>query len=162
MSVEIRQACEEDVEPIADLWMEMMGEHRDFEPRLRLSNIARGAYENYLSLQLRSPLSNVLLATEGDTIQAFACAYIAQNLPMFLPSDLGYISDVYVVPHCRKAGLGKRLIAHLHDWFSGQGIKVSQLQVYRQNEKAIGFWAEMGYEPFFDRMWHDLETTDKD
>ncbi len=162
MSVEIRQACDQDVENIAELWMNMMSEHRTFEPRLRLSKIARGAYENYLALQLRSPRSHVLIAIKDNTIQAFSCAYIAQNLPMFHPPEFGYISDVYVVPQYRQSGLGKKLIKLMHDWFTSQNLEVCQLQVYRQNQAGREFWSAMGYQPFFDRMWHDLEKPKED
>ena len=155
MSISIETCTPDDVAPIAGLWMCMMEEHRGFESRLQLSELAESAYKNYLSIQVRSRRSRVLIARDGDEIVGFICGYIAQNLPMFLPSEFGYISDLYVISSRRSSGLGRKLVDEMHDWFDQEGIDCTQLQVYRANGDGHAFWNRMGYEAFFDRMWRD-------
>lgn len=157
MKILIEPCPPDDIDTLAMLWMRMMEEHRAFEPRLRLSDLAESAYKNYLSIHIRSQRSRVLVARDDAEIVGFICGYIAQNLPMFLPSEFGYISDLYVSPAKRGTGLGKKLVEAMHGWFAERKIACTQLQVYRANCQGREFWNRMGYEAFFDRMWRDTD-----
>lgn len=153
----IRQATEADLATLTDLWMRMMGEHAAFEPRVRLAAAARPAYHCYLELHCRGPRSLVVLAEEDDKkIRGFCCAYVCQNLAMFLPSELGYVSDLYLAPEARGQGLGREMVGTVVEWFRSQGVSSVQLQVYRANGVGHEFWKAMGFEPFFDRMHLEL------
>jgi GNAT superfamily N-acetyltransferase len=151
--MKIRRATEADLETLTDLWMRMMEEHAAFEPRLRLAPAARPAYHCYLQLHCRAPRSLVVLAEEPDgEIRGFCCAYVCQNLTMFLPAELGYVSDLYLAPEARGQGRGREIVGTVVDWFRGQGVSSVQLQVYRANAAGHEFWKTMGFEPYFDRM----------
>ena len=152
-----RRATEADLATLTDLWMRMMAEHASFEPRLRLAPAARTAYYCYLELHCRGPRSLVLLAEEtGGTVHGFCCAYVCQNLAMFLPAEMGYVSDLYLVPEARGKGLGREIMTMVLDWFRGQGVSSVQLQAYGANGAGRAFWKAMGFDPFFERMNLDL------
>lgn len=149
----LREAVEEDVPRLVRLWGDMMREHEGFESRLRLSENALPAYEVYLLMHLRSSRSRVLVAErEEGRVCGFGCVYVAQNLPMFEPRELGYISDLYVEPACRREGIGRALLEAIRQWFAEQRVPEVHLQVYVQNENGVGFWRSQGFEPFFQRM----------
>ncbi|NQU43215.1 GNAT family N-acetyltransferase [bacterium] len=153
----IRRARGEDISRLVDLWLAMMGEHEAFELRLEVTDVAGPAYQNYLLLHLRGVRSRLLVAEEEGRIIGFSCAYISQNLPMFAPAVFGYISDIYVLPEWQGQGVGKGLMRETTEYFRSLGVETVQLQVYEHNEKGKAFWKSLGFEPFFQRMWLNLE-----
>ncbi len=158
-AVRLRDAIEEDVPQVVRLWGDMMREHEGFEARLRLSEKALPAYEMYLLMHLRSSRSLVRVAErEEGGVCGFCCAYVAQNLPMFEPPDLGYVSDLYVEPSRRREGIGRALLESVRLWFGERQIAELHLQVYVRNEKGLGFWKSQGFEAFFQRMVLRVES----
>ena len=155
--MEIHAAREEDVPALVELWLDMMRDHEAFEPKIRLSPSAGYAYQSYLALHLRSPKSIVVLARQGRRTVGFCCAYVCQNLPMFLPAEFGYVSDLFILPGFRRQGVGSALMDRVTGFFSQAGVACAQLQVYRRNQGGRAFWERRGFEPFFDRMWLDLD-----
>jgi GNAT superfamily N-acetyltransferase len=152
----LRRADESDLPILAEMWMDMMREHQEFEPRIDLTDEAQFAYQSYLMMHYHNPKSLVAIAeAEGKTI-AFCCAFACQNLPMFLPGEFGYLSDIFVVPEFRRLGAGTQLLDRVREWFRGQGIRSLHLQVYNGNANGMCFWDSMGFEPFFQRMSLDL------
>lgn len=154
--MDFRRARESDLPRLVELWMDMMAEHGRFEPRVRLAPAASYAYESYLMLHLRSPKSLVFAATEGGVAEAFCCAYVCQNLPMFLPAQFGYLSDLFVAPAWRRQGVGRRLFREACAFCRAHGVGGMQLQVYHRNGPGRAFWDALGFEPFFGRMALDL------
>ncbi len=151
-AVRLREAVEEDVPQVVRLWGEMMREHEGFESRLRLTENALPAYEVYLLMHLRSSRSLVLVAEWEEAVCGFCCAYVAQNLPMFEPPELGYISDLCVESGHRREGIGAALLEAARQWFRERQVLDLHLQVYVRNENGLGFWKSQGFEPFFQRM----------
>jgi len=151
-----REASEEDLPRLVELWSEMMRQHREFEPRVELTPIAPAAYQSYLLAHCRGAKSLILIAENEEGIQGFCCAYVCQNLPMLAPGEFGYISDMYVAPAFQSQGIGSEMLARIRSWFQERGQKSIQLQVYRENEKGIAFWKAKGFRPFFERMWLDI------
>lgn len=160
MEIQLRKANEDDLPRLVDLWMEMMAQHHKFEPRIELTRLAPSAYRSYLLLHLRSPKSIVILVENAQGIHGFCCAYICNNLPMFKPSEFGYLSDIYITESLQRQGVGSQLLDFVSGWLKEIGIKCLQLQVYRKNEKGHQFWKNKGFEPYFDRMWLNLDDDD--
>lgn len=153
----IRLATPRDVCEIVSLWMRMMHEHQQFEPRLQLAAAADAAYESYVRLHLRSPRSLVGVFEEDGEPLGFILAYVSANMPTFLPSEFGFISDIYLLPSARGSGRGRALVAWATDWFRGQGVKQAHLQVYEGNASGRAFWKTAGFEPYVQRLVLDLE-----
>lgn len=61
--------------------------------------------------------------------------------------ESGYIAGTFVTPEARRLGIGGALAKAAEDWFSGQGLKNSELHVLFNNEAARCMWEELGYEP---------------
>ena len=156
--MEIRKATEQDIAQLVECWLRMMQEHQEFEPRIEMSSMADASYQSYLMLHLRSGKSRILVLVEEDgSIKGFICAYICQNLPMFLPAEFGYVSDLYVEPDYAGQGWGSKLMDETSAWFRKVGQTCVQLQVYDKNKRGKKFWETRGYQPFFERMWINLE-----
>lgn len=153
----LRTAQFDDLDAILDLWVSMMDEHQQGDPRIRLAAGASSAYRSYAGYHLASSESHVTLAeTEDGQALGFCLLAISRNLPMFLPARYGYLSDLAVRPDWRRQGIGRALVEHGAAWLRGQGVDSIQLQYYAFNERGAAFWQAMGFEPFYTRMWRTL------
>ncbi|HUT25725.1 MAG TPA: GNAT family N-acetyltransferase [Sumerlaeia bacterium] len=158
----MRRATDKDIPRVVQLWLEMMRQHREFEPRIELSSAVVAAYQSYLMLHARNEKSLLLVAENADGLQGFCCAYVCANLPMFAPAEFGLISDIYLRPAFRGQGHGTDMVRRAMDLFQRHGVRAVHLQVYHKNERGKAFWRARGFEPFVDRMALDLSDAEAD
>ena len=56
-----------------------------------------------------------------------------------------YIDDFYVVPAARRQGLGRQIVQALSTHFDRDGVTLIELNVRRDNPRALAFWEAMGF-----------------
>ena len=143
---------------LVDLWMEMMRRHHEFEtahgPSAHRRHRLIKAICNCIC-EIRNPI--VILAEDGKEIGAYCCAYVCQNLPMFIPSrNLVIFPTSAVTPSWQRRGVGTQLLEYTKKWFRACGIKSLQLQFYSNNSLGREFWKSKGFASFVERDWLDL------
>ena len=156
-SIKIRRATIEDLDPILKLWGAMMAEHERQDPRIRLAEGALSAYRAYVGYHLMASDSCVRVAEVPEGLVGFCLLTISRNLPMFLPARYGYLSDLVVAESRRRQGIGRALVNEGAEWLKQRNIHSVQLQYYAFNEAGRAFWESMGFNPFFTRMWLDIQ-----
>ena len=143
MKLENRIAASSDMPQIADLRWRL---RVDDEP---ISD--RGAYDRFIADFIR--ISNAewqpseivhWITTDGERVLAVMSIAIVRKLPS--PENLrgrwGYISNSYVLPEMRNAGIGQRLLTAIKDWASGE---VLELLVVWPSERAYPFYEREGF-----------------
>ena len=109
--------------------------------------LAAGGEETWLA-NLASTLerfSALTLATVDEDVVGFAVG-VLRFTPDYLGAEkLGAITHVYVCPHVRRDGTGRRLVELLHTWFAEKKVRSCELQVLCGNREAIVFWERLGY-----------------
>jgi ribosomal protein S18 acetylase RimI-like enzyme len=63
------------------------------------------------------------------------------------PSRCGRIDDVWVEPQHRRAGLAKRLLRELLNFFEVEGVATLVLDYSMGNVEAERTWSSLGFEP---------------
>ena len=155
----MRPARFEDMEGILNLWREMMAHHETGDGRIKLAPGAEAAYRAYAGYHLSNSDSLVLAATPAEQpqwVMGFALVAISRNLPMFVPSRYGYLSDLAVDTNWRRQGVGGALVERVAAWLREREITTIQLQYYDFNAAGEAFWEAMGFKPFYTRMWRAL------
>jgi ribosomal protein S18 acetylase RimI-like enzyme len=155
--VTIRPATPLDLEAIVTLWMAMMREHESFDSRVRLADKADNAYRQYLRYYIAEIEAAVFVAENGAEVIGYCLAYPARNLPMFLPSQYGYLSDLTVSQPWRGRGIGGALLEAVRRWFRERGIGHIQLQVYDRNASGLAFWRKEGFSELVHGLWQSAE-----
>jgi ribosomal protein S18 acetylase RimI-like enzyme len=62
-----------------------------------------------------------------------------------LIGQAAYINDFYVIPAARRAGIGRQMAEALNQRFDQFGITLVELNVQRDNPRALQFWEACGF-----------------
>jgi GNAT superfamily N-acetyltransferase len=150
MTVEHRIATQADLPQIADLrW------------RLRVDDQPvsdRAAYERFVTEfihicteEWRADELVHWLAAEGEHVLAVMSIAIIRKLPS--PENLrgrwGYISNSYVLPQARNAGVGQQLLAAIETWARAEDL---ELLLVWPSERAYPFYARAGFRRYPDPL----------
>lgn len=60
-----------------------------------------------------------------------------------------YVDGLYVVPERRREGIAGRLLEYMHEWGRERGCEYASLSVHVDNEAALSFYEDHGFEPKF-------------
>jgi ribosomal protein S18 acetylase RimI-like enzyme len=61
-------------------------------------------------------------------------------------SQIGHVEELYVKPKFRRRGTGRALVAWASERFRRRGIQTATASVLRENQAALGFWQQLGFE----------------
>jgi GNAT superfamily N-acetyltransferase len=155
----LRTACQTDLEAIAGLWLVMMDDHCRFDARFAVS----AASQDFFLINMRSLLhsfDHCIVVAEAGTgeIAAYGLGSIVDNPAMYILPRYGFLVEMMVDPRWRRRGLGTALWQRLVLWFRSHGIQTVQLNVSVSNETGQAFWRSLGFGPFVNVLWTDLET----
>jgi len=153
-----RRAKPEDAVAIAALWMEMMGEHAERDPRFAISAGGEEAYRGYVEGVLDNPDVAVYVAESDGKTVGYTIALILENPSVFELRKYGFIGEMIVTMELRRSGLGNELWDRARRWFLRKGVGVAQLNVSGLNSAGKAFWKSVGFRDFLEIKWLDLDS----
>jgi len=152
----VRRATFNDLEPVLDLWQEMMDYHARLDKRFQPAADGRVHFRQAVQEWMLDDLWRVLVALDGDEVVGYIIGHLADNPPVFETRHYGFISDICVATDWRRSGVGRQLFAAIRDWFRRHGITVIQLNVAALNPVSRAFWRKMGFQDYLNRMWLEI------
>ena len=152
----VRRARAEDLEPVLDLWQEMMDYHARLDGRFMPAADGRQAFRPTVEAWMADEEWRVLVAVADGQVVGYTIGHVAENPPVLATPRFGYVTDICVSADCRRRGVGRRLFKTLSSWFKRRGLAVAQLNVAAFNPTSQAFWRTMGFSDYLDRMWLDL------
>jgi len=157
---ELRRARPEDIESVAVLWVEMMREHAERDPRFAFTDDAETAYAEYARGMLENPDTALFLAEEEGRTIGYILALVLDNPPVFCLKRYGFIGEMVVNRAHRRAGVGRMLWERANRWFKRKGVSVVQLNVSGVNREGKAFWKSVGFEDFLEIKWLNMRADD--
>lgn len=94
---------------------------------------SREGIERYLS---RNPTTCFVAEDDGGLAGAIMSGHDGRR---------GFIHHTVVSPSCRRAGLGRRLVACVVEALQREGINKAALVVFRDNQLGNAFWESQGF-----------------
>jgi GNAT superfamily N-acetyltransferase len=148
MTIQIRNASEEDIPELARLIAAITAYHESLDERARYDwDEVRKAPE-WLQLVLnRSDRHQIWVADFGD---GHLVGYLWINLRLQregrLPRVIGYIRHAFIEESWRGKGLMKPMLDRAYEWFRAQGISVVTLAVLHRNWIGSSAWYRYGFQ----------------
>ncbi|MGE5599663.1 MAG: N-acetyltransferase family protein [Bacteroidota bacterium] len=139
------------------LWRESMNHHAAVVPFFHPHPRGEDAWYKNTAVMLAVGDGMIIVARSDGEAVGFIYGQIQAHSPVFLPGRLGYISDLYVKPECRRHGLGRLLFLALRDWFAARGVETLDLQAYLASAGASAFWRRMGFEVYAEKMRLEID-----
>ena len=90
-----------------------------------------------IALCRRSGHGDVLVAVDGGAVVA--------SVMVGHDGHRGWVYYLAVHPHCRREGLGRRLMAEGEAWLRARGVRKLELMIRSTNEAVKGFYSRLGY-----------------
>ncbi|MGQ9779648.1 MAG: GNAT family N-acetyltransferase [Bacillota bacterium] len=156
MRAKIEPVGIEELEAVLPLWREAMEHHARLVPFFRPADGGELAWKKYVAVSLAKGDGALFAARVEREAVGFIYGQIQSLPPVFVPGQLGYISDLYVKPPYRRHGLGRLLYLALGDWFRKKGVTALDIHVYLANPEATAFWHKMGFFPYAEKMRCEL------
>ena len=100
--------------------------------------------------------ANLFLAESADVLAGFLAARVRRAPAWFGGAPIGFVSEVWVEPHARGAGVGEKLARAAEAWFVASEIKRVELQVMMQNVAARRLYAKLGWVEELAQMTTDV------
>lgn len=149
MTVEIVPATVDDVDGVADDWVDLAREMREYDAAVLPEENRATVRENLLRAAVAD---NLLLAVaesaeEGEPERLGFVQSAVQTGSYDLDVVRGLIVNLYVVPEARDQGIGSRLLAAAEERLREAGVDTVTLEVMAANEDARRFYERHGYEP---------------
>ncbi len=156
---DVRRAQEEDQKRIGALWIELLNEQAERDPRFAIADDALERWNNDYAVWLSDETQAIFVAEQEGTIEGFATAHRWGPPPIYAESSEVYLDELYVAPAARRQGLGTQLVHAVRHWGESLGAGRVRLQMMTSNPEAKAFWTALGAEPFTTTMTLELEST---
>jgi ribosomal protein S18 acetylase RimI-like enzyme len=146
----IRPASVEDVETVADRWVDFMREHnRRFFRKLRLTAANRRTMAIHLATLV--PLGQLIVLEHEDVVKGFT-AIVADSPKLEQHYASATISDLYLVPELRGRGWGRALLQAATHFVRERGLHAATITVLADNKAARALYASAGFRPMTESL----------
>ncbi|MBW2277519.1 MAG: GNAT family N-acetyltransferase [Deltaproteobacteria bacterium] len=149
--IRIRPARPDEIPRIVELWDELMAMHEGLDPRFTRRPSANEAFEMFARHNTQSEAAIVLVAEVDGAVVGFCMAVEAELPPVFEVGPIGEIYDLVVAEHCRRRGIGRRLVDGVCNWARERGLDRVDLRASVNNPDALAFWRAIA-SPFLETL----------
>ncbi len=148
MSLKIREAKRDDLDEIENMWYNLASDHQDMMRGYELSEDCRKNWRDFVEKGLDRKNMCTFIALDHGEIVGFLNVVIRERLEIFKDKYMGMILDVFVKERKRGEGVGTALTERAETWIKEKGVTVAVLTVSPENDRAVEFWEQSGYETY--------------
>lgn len=153
----IRSATLRDIPAIVRLWEELMDYHREIDPFFTRARNAADLFRRFVEQNVGNDAACVLVAVVDDGIVGYCQGLIDHHPPALAEPDYGQVLDFMVTASHRHTGIGSQMFEALCKWFRKEGIRRIEVRHSTFNETAARFWPRMGFKPYLQTLFMELE-----
>lgn len=157
----IREAREDDLDAVDDLWEMLAKHHERLSDRFSLSLDGKRKWSWYLREKFEEISTKLVVAEEDGELVGFMLCLLEPNAPVYKERKIGVISDVFVKEVRRRKGLAKKMFDFAAKWFKKNKVRTVRLNVAADNLEARAAWRMLGFESFMIDKRLDLDSYPK-
>lgn len=149
--IEIRDATEEDLKGIVELWEMLVEQHRTYSDHFAIARDGRRKWARYLRQKFTEPSTKLIVAEEKEELVGFMMCLLSPQESIFAEKATGVVSDAFVRKDRRKKGVMKEMLRVALRWFDKNKMKSVEVSVAAANLEARAAWGQLGFKPFLVR-----------
>ncbi len=149
--IEIRDATEEDLKGIVELWEMLVEQHRTYSDHFAIARDGRRKWARYLRQKFTERSTKLIVAEEKGELAGFMMCLLSPQESIFAEKATGVVSDAFVRKDRRKKGVMKEMLRVALRWFDKNKMKSVQVSVAAANLEARAAWGQLGFKPFLVR-----------
>jgi ribosomal protein S18 acetylase RimI-like enzyme len=158
MTIEIRAPRTEEFGAVGDMWEVFMTEQNElFINRISVTPQNRARFLQFVNE--KASAGNILVVVsppeDGGGLIGYA-TFDSVPFAMELEYQEAAVLDLYIHRDHRGRGYGRRLMEAALEEIRRSGFVFVRLQVYANNDPAIGFYEHLGFSRYIDVMKLDL------
>ncbi len=158
MSPTIRPARPADLDALAQMWSAFMREQASLDERATPSGDADERGRTTLRDAIDSSSAVVLVAESKDELAGFVAGHASAPSPVYAGNVEAQLTELYVVPKHRRAGLAGRLMDAAVEWARSEGLSRVRFDVLAANAASRAVWEGRGVEPISVTYAVELES----
>ncbi|OAI40962.1 hypothetical protein AYO38_00850 [bacterium SCGC AG-212-C10] len=157
MTIQIRPAQLGDAADLYQTWQGLRQHNATIDQRIVNAPVSRDEFVEAMDSILGRSHSATFVAEDDGRVVGFVRGVIETQQPDRLPEQHATIGYLFVAPEYRRLGLGRKLFSAVAEWAGQQdGIQHFEMTVLASDAEATGFWGNLGFSPFIQRLWAPL------
>ena len=149
--IEIRDATEEDLKGIVELWEMLVEQHRTYSDHFAIARDGRRKWARYLRQKFTERSTKLIVAEEKGELVGFMMCLLSPQESIFAEKATGVVSDAFVRKDRRKKGVMKEMLRVALRWFHKNKMKSVEVSIAAANLEARAAWGQLGFKPFLVR-----------
>jgi len=150
----IREAREEELLKVSELWGDFMAYNAAFNDSFKIKKRAGSIFVKEMKERKQNPDCRLAVAEQDGKLIGFCYSYISLKPVYFKLEKFGFIGDLFVREEHRRQGTGTRLVEDSLEFFRRRKVKQIELLVSVKNADAIRFWETLGFEQLLTWMYN--------
>ena len=155
-TIKYREATEQDIPKIIELWKEFIDFHKIRDPFFSRSKEGPENFGKFILENMRKEDAIVYVADTNGDVVAHILATIQSYPPAFEIKQYGLVNDLAVASAYRRSGIGKHLFSMARNWFVEKGMKRIEIEAAITNETSTSFWNKMDFKPYKEVCYLEL------
>jgi ribosomal protein S18 acetylase RimI-like enzyme len=147
MKARIRKAALSDIDTLTSLFLEFNAFEETLDPEFKaLDHGKTGTFKAHVEKSVRNKTKEfVLVAKKQGRITGFIHCQEVKKPGFFRIKKTGFVKDLFVIPECRKQGIGKRLVREAEKEFRKRRLSHICLTVLSNNKNALETYKAAGF-----------------
>ncbi|MCK5614368.1 GNAT family N-acetyltransferase [Candidatus Pacearchaeota archaeon] len=154
--IQIRNAKLRDVKAIAKLNLELMKHVGQYDPIFKLQKKPLPIMEEWRRKGVYSSRQKLMVAECDGKIIGYINATTKTRPKIYEVKEVGFISDLYVLPEYRKQNIGKKLVEPILEWLKQKGVRHVHLYAVSKNEVALTVWKKFKFKEFLREKYREI------
>ena len=154
--INTREAVENDVLAMVELWKEMMDLHKIFDALHTRREDGHEKFAEFIGSNIAKEDWIVLVAEVNGKIIGFIQAKLSEYPPVIRTTKYGEIMDIAVKESYRRKGAGQKLVEEVKSWFKSQNISRVEVRAAVGNEMSKSFYRKTGFRPFLEALFCEI------
>lgn len=154
--ITVRNAKLKDVKAIAKLNLELMKHVGKYDKIFELNKNPLPMMEEWRRKGVYNPRHKLMVAEDDGKIIGYINATTKHRPKIYKVTEVGFISDIYVLPEYRRQGVAKLLFKPILRWLKSKKLKYVNLFAVTENEVALKVWKKFKFKEFLKEKYRQI------